>query len=113
MKRALPPGLLAKYEQRQAEHAVVQAEIGGLVSPCAVSCNIYPSIAKFVMIVSITVVLNVTVSDLRCIAVGLFLDMTLTKLLLITDVIMIIGVLSILLHVVASRSQCERLGVCE
>jgi hypothetical protein len=31
VKRALPPDVLAKYEQRQAEDAVVQAKITGLV----------------------------------------------------------------------------------
>ena len=33
VRRALPPDVFAKNEQRQAEHAVVEANIAGLVSP--------------------------------------------------------------------------------
>ena len=39
VRRALPPDLLAKYEQRQAEHVVVEANIAGLVnSYCLAIC---------------------------------------------------------------------------
>jgi hypothetical protein len=32
VKRALPPDVLSKYEQRQAEDAVARAQLEGLVS---------------------------------------------------------------------------------
>lgn len=44
VKRALPPDVLAKYEQRQAEDAVVQAKITGLVSLNSCVVSTFPSV---------------------------------------------------------------------
>lgn len=44
VKRALPPDVLAKYEQRQAEDAVVQAKITGLVSLISRDISIFLSV---------------------------------------------------------------------